>query len=239
MSAEIALLCRPGPTEIPVKRRHTCEYRRAMKQKGEGKMGRFSETLVALAIAIYAGNAAAQVPKPAPGAIKLQTAPANMPAANNAPHQVQPKAAPPVSPPPVAQTPAPIAGPAPATAPVAVNAPPDNESLIQAEIKRLEKNRDRINATLAAVGANFSKLTFSPATGNSCVDIDVTWNPRSGESFACQGMTTCIGRMSRWSKNRTNPCEPGVVIDSCVTTGECKPGFVCHTGLSTCIKPAP
>lgn len=114
--------------------------------------------------------------------------------------------------------------------------PVDAEALVQAEIKREQKKRDEINAALAKVGANYSKLTYTPATGNSCVDPDTTWNPRSGESFSCSGMTTCIGRMSRWSKNRTNPCEPGVVIDSCVISDECKGGSTCDTAAKKCVR---
>lgn len=112
----------------------------------------------------------------------------------------------------------------------------DPEAQVQAEIKREQKKRDQINAALAKVGANYSKLTFTPATGNSCIDPDTTWNPRSGESFTCTGMTTCVGRMSRWSKSRTNPCEPGVTIDSCVTSDECKMGSTCDTGKKQCVR---
>jgi hypothetical protein len=114
--------------------------------------------------------------------------------------------------------------------------PVDAEAQVQAEIKRQQKKRDDISNALARVGANFSKLTYTPATGNSCIDPDTTWNPRSGESFSCVGMTTCIGRMSRWSKNRSNPCEPGVTIDSCVISDECKAGSVCDTGAKKCVR---
>jgi hypothetical protein len=112
----------------------------------------------------------------------------------------------------------------------------DPEAQVQAEIKREQKKRDQINAALAKVGANYSKLTYTPVTGNSCVDPDTTWNARSGETFTCSGMTTCIGRSSRWSKNRTNPCEPGVTIDSCVISDECKSGSTCDTGRKMCVR---
>jgi hypothetical protein len=129
-----------------------------------------------------------------------------------------------------------VANPAVLQAPLKLVLPADPEALVQSEIKRLQKKRDDISAALAKVGANYSKLTYTPATGNSCVDPDTTFNPRSGESFACVGMTTCIGRMSRWSKNRFNPCEPGVTIDSCVTSDECKGGSVCDTGAQRCVR---
>lgn len=127
---------------------------------------------------------------------------------------------------------APVVNPAVVTR---IAIPLDTEALVQAEIKRQQKKRDDISAALAKVGASYSRLTYTPATGNSCIDPDTTWNPRSGESFSCVGMTTCIGRMSRWSKNRFNPCEAGVVIDSCVTSDECKGGSVCDTGAKKCV----
>lgn len=113
--------------------------------------------------------------------------------------------------------------------------PIDAETQVQAEIKRQQKYNSDISSSLAKVGANFSRLTFTPVTGNACVDPDTTWNARSGESFTCAGRTTCIGRMSRWSKNRSNPCEPGVVIDSCVISDECKAGTLCDVGAKTCV----
>lgn len=111
----------------------------------------------------------------------------------------------------------------------------DPEAQVQAEIKRQVKIRDSLNSTLAKVGSNYSKLTFTPVTGNSCIDPDTTWNARSGESFACTGLTTCNARMARWSKSRTNPCEAGVTIDSCVISDECKSGSVCDVGAKRCI----
>lgn len=116
------------------------------------------------------------------------------------------------------------------------SAPPqDTEALVQAEIKRLQQDRDRITKTMANVGENYSKITYTPDIGNSCNGPDSTWNPHSGEIYQCTGLTTCMGRLSRWSKNRTNPCEPGVVIDSCVVSSECKLGSVCDTAQSKCI----
>jgi hypothetical protein len=170
-------------------------------------MDRFFKLLLVSAGVLWAGHAAAQTPAvPRINNLQLKTAPLVAPAAN-----------------PVRLAPG-------------VVVPLDAEAQVQAEIKRQQKKRDDISAALAKVGANFSKLTFTPATGNSCVDPDTTWNPRSGESFACIGMTTCIGRMSRWSKNRFNPCEPGVVIDSCVISDECKSGSLCDVGAKTCVR---
>lgn len=117
-----------------------------------------------------------------------------------------------------------------------VTLPVDEEAQVQAEIKRLQKKRDDISAALAKVSSNFSKLTYTPVGSNSCIDPDTTWNIRSGESFTCVGLTTCNARMSRWSKSRTNPCEAGVTIDSCVISTECKSGSVCDTGAQKCIK---
>ena len=169
-------------------------------------MHRFSNMVLVSIGMLIAAHAAAQVPPPA--------------RINN----IQLKKAAPVNP-------AAILRVAPGVA-----LPADPEAQVQADIKRLEKKRDDISSALAKVGANYSKLTYTPATGNSCVDPDTTWNPRSGESFSCIGMTTCIGRMSRWSKSRSNPCEPGVTIDSCVITDECKTGSVCDTGAKKCVR---
>lgn len=117
-----------------------------------------------------------------------------------------------------------------------VTLPVDPEAQVQAEIKRLQKQRDAINRALAQVGSNFSKLTYTPVTGNSCIDPDTTWNARSGESYVCTGMTSCTARMARWSRSRTNPCEAGVTINSCVISDECKSGSVCDTGAKRCIR---
>ncbi len=118
---------------------------------------------------------------------------------------------------------------------VAVTPQLDAEALVQAEIKRLQKKRDDISKALAKVGANYSKITYTPVTGNSCIDPDTTWKSRSGVSFSCVGMTTCNGRASRWSNSRTNPCEPGVTIDSCVVSDECKGGSTCDPSIKKCI----
>jgi hypothetical protein len=131
---------------------------------------------------------------------------------------------------------APIATPSRAV-PAGVTLAVDEEALVQAEIKRQVKKRDDISSALAKVGAAYSKLTYTPVTGNSCIDPDTTWNARSGESFTCSGMTTCNGRSSRWSKNRFNPCEPGVTIDSCVVSTECKGGSVCDVPAQKCVRP--
>lgn len=133
---------------------------------------------------------------------------------------------------------APVVNPAAVSrvTPAVIALPVDAEAQVQAEMKREQKKRDDISSTLARVGASFSRLTFTPVTGNSCVDPDTTWNARSGVSFSCAGMTTCTGRASRWSKNRTNPCEPGVVIDSCVHSDECKAGSLCDTGAQKCVR---
>jgi hypothetical protein len=120
--------------------------------------------------------------------------------------------------------------------PSGVTLHPDEEALVQAEIKRQIKKRDDLNATLAKVGANYSKLTYTPVGSNSCIDPDTTWNVRSGETYTCSGQTTCRARMARWSKSRNVPCETGVVIDSCVITDECKTGSVCDTGAQKCIR---
>jgi hypothetical protein len=131
----------------------------------------------------------------------------------------------------------PMANPAaaPRLAP-GVTLPVDEEAQVQAEMKRQQKMRDQISATLAKVGSNFSKLTYTPVGSNSCIDPDTTWNVRSGETYTCVGQTTCTARMARWSKSRTNPCEAGVTIDSCVITDECKTGSVCDVGKRTCIR---
>jgi hypothetical protein len=136
----------------------------------------------------------------------------------------------------------PLKNPAPAVNPAAISRiapavialPADAEAQVQAEIKRQQKKRDDISSTLAKVGANSSKLSYALAA-NSCIDPDTTWNARSGESFSCVGRTTCNGRMSRWSKSRTNPCEPGATIDSCIHSDECKTGSLCDTGAQKCV----
>lgn len=130
---------------------------------------------------------------------------------------------------------APSADPSAARLAPGVAVPLDAEAQVQADIKRQQKFNADISSSLAKVGANLSRLSFTPVTGHSCIDPDTTWNARSGESFTCVGRTTCIGRMSRWSKSRTNPCEPGVVIDSCVISDECKAGSLCNVGAKTCV----
>ncbi len=174
-------------------------------------MEKICKLLVISACMLFAGHAVSQpAPTPRIAPLQLKTAP---PAINTV-------------------NPAVITRIAPGAATLAV----DPEGQVQAEIKRQVKKRDAISVALAQVNSNFSKLTFTPVTGNSCVDPDTTWNARSGESFTCSGLTTCIGRMSRWSKSRTNPCEPGVSIDSCVITDECKTGSVCDTGAKKCVR---
>src|SRR3954462_5076819 len=91
----------------------------------------------------WAGSAAAQ-PAPTPRIDMLQLKKGTVPAPNPAAVRLAP----------------------------GVVVPVDAEALVQAEIKREQKKRDEINAALAKVGANYSKLTYTPATGNSCVDPD-------------------------------------------------------------------
>ncbi len=115
------------------------------------------------------------------------------------------------------------------------NGPKDRETLVQCELTRLREIRDRVVKTTAAAGSAYSKLTFTPVTGNSCIDENTTWNLRSGELYECLGLTNCQYRGARWSKNRSMPCEPGVVIDSCVLTSDCKAGHTCDTSQKRCI----
>jgi hypothetical protein len=173
--------------------------------KGRHVMYRLSIVLLASLCMLFAGYSAAQT---AP-AVRIQP--------------LQIRKAPAVNPAAIRITPLVIA-------PIA-----DPEAQVQAEMKREQDKRDDISTALAKVSANYSKLTFTPAIGNSCVDPDTTWNPRSGESFVCVGRTTCIGRSSRWSKNRINPCEPGVTIDKCVHSNECKADSLCDVGRQTCV----
>ncbi len=177
-------------------------------------MSSFHKVLAASVFFFMAGNVTAETP-PAIRAGTIQ--------------QIKPSASQPA---PAATRIAPAVNPS-ALAPQKVV---DTETQVQDEIKRLKKQRDDIVNATAKVGASFSKLTFTPVTGNSCVSDDRTWNSRSGESFACAGATTCNARAGRWSKNRFNPCEPGVVIDSCVTSNECKAGSVCDTSKSICVR---
>ena len=177
-------------------------------------MNRFTRLFLVWLCVLWANGAAAQ-PTPTPRIDMLQLKKSTAPNPNP-PSTVNPAAASRLAP--------------------GVTVPLDQEALVQAEIKREQKKRDEISAALAKVGANFSKLTYTPLTGNACIDPDTTWNARSGESFSCSGMTTCIGRMSRWSKSRTNPCEPGVTIDSCVISDECKGGSTCDTAAKRCVR---
>ena len=177
-------------------------------------MNRFTRLFLVSLCVLWANGAAAQ-PTPTPRIDMLQLKKSTAPNPN-LPSTVNPAAVSRLAP--------------------GVTVPVDQEALVQAEIKREQKKRDEISAALAKVGANFSKLTYTPVTGNACIDPDTTWNARSGESFSCSGMTTCIGRMSRWSKSRTNPCEPGVTIDSCVISDECKGGSTCDTAAKRCVR---
>ncbi|MES2320050.1 MAG: hypothetical protein V4631_21435 [Pseudomonadota bacterium] len=113
---------------------------------------------------------------------------------------------------------------------------PLTEEQVQAEIKVQRKKNDDVSNAIRKVDASFTRVNSTPATGNSCVDPDTTWNPRSGESFSCSGLTTCNARSSRWSKNRFNPCEAGVAIDSCIHSDECKTGSICDTGKQVCVR---
>lgn len=176
-------------------------------------MDRFSRMLLVTLGMLFAGHVAAQTtPPPRINTLQLKPMPAPV------------KLAPGVNPAAVSRL-------APG-----VPLPVDPEAQVQAELKRLKKQRDDVNSSLAKVGANYTNLanTAGPSA-HACLDESTTWNKRTGETYACAGATTCTARWSRWATGRSNFCEPGVIINSCLNSDECKAGSLCDTGKKTCV----